>query len=184
MHWKADEHEQAVKHWKEVEPMGEAALAMAGWEFYRTRCPPLLMYGASQGEAAKSGYSKITLGTSKIKDSNVVKFLCRCKTGGYSNGILLKKRHQSKILWGGISVKGHRGVKCSSYTEEGWKRGRHQCRQKHQWLQKVQRLNTRRDNKAILIALCIWWGGGSNWMLKLKQVRLAHLWFSDDIVTR
>ena len=157
---------------------------MARREFYRTRCPSPLMYGASQGEAAKSGYSKITLGTSKIKDSNVVKFLCRCKTGGYSNGILLKKRHQSKILWGGISVKGHRGVKCSSYTEEGWKRRRHQCRQKHQWLQKVQRLNTRRDNKAILIALCIWWGGGSNWMLKLKQVRLAHLWFSDDIVTR
>ena len=121
MLWKADEHEQAVKHWKEVEPMGEAALAMAGWEFYRTRCPSPLMYGASQGEAAKSGYSKITLGTSKIKDSNVVKFLCRCKTGGYSNGILLKKRHQSKILWGGISVKGHRGVKCSSYTEEGVK---------------------------------------------------------------
>ena len=131
---------------------------MARREFYRTRCPSPLMYGASQGEAAKSGYSKITLGTSKIKDSNVVKFLCRCKTGGYSNGILLKKRHQSKILWGGISVKGHRGVKCSSYTEEGWKRGRHQCRQKHQWLQKVQRLNTRRDNKAILIVLCIWWG--------------------------
>ena len=71
---------------------------MARREFYRTRCPSPLMYGASQGEAAKSGYSKITLGTSKIKDSNVVKFLCRCKTGGYSNGILLKKRHQSKIL--------------------------------------------------------------------------------------
>ena len=43
--------------------------------------PPLLMYGASQGEAAKSGYSKIPPSTFKVKDSNAVKFLCQCKSG-------------------------------------------------------------------------------------------------------
>ena len=30
----------------------------------------------------------------EIKDSNVVKFLCRCKTGSYTDAILLNKRHQ------------------------------------------------------------------------------------------
>ena len=158
MLWKADEHEQAVKHWKEVEPMGEAGLAMAGWEFYRTRCPSLLMYGASQGEAAKSGYSKITPGLAPPKKRTAMLwnfFVIVKPTFYWTRGT----REESNLHWGeravplkaiGLSallVRRGEGVKGAINVDKNI----NDCKNFKDW--------TSRPNKAILIGLSMLGGG-------------------------